>query len=125
MARQIIVIDYSQASATVNIACVFWLTAPAARVVPVPNFTSRIPVQGSGISWGITPAELAALQAGTVVEQMFSTQFPMAGNSNAIMQAGLLASYNSAQAQLAASANAGTHYVGASLDSVAGWSLGP
>ncbi len=122
--RQIVCVDYSQSTAVVHVTCVFWLVAPATRVVPFQGtFVSRVPVQGTTASWGVTPTELAGLQAGTLVEQLFDMPVP-AGSTNATIQAAVLAAYASSQTALNNQANAGSHYVGASYDGTS-WTLGP
>jgi hypothetical protein len=135
--RQIICIGESSDGVNVSLTAVAWLVAPANMVVPLPNFTSRVPSSTSGtapVSWGVTAAELAALQAGTIVEQQFTvtaTVAALTGQSqtaqNAIMENLAIAKYAALQTALNNSASiVTTHFVGAYLaaDGTT-WTAGP
>lgn len=110
MARKIIVLDVSKsASGDYSVRCAFWLTAPANRVVPKPASTTSMVVNA-------TAPEIAAIVAGTIVEQIVndSGAFP-AATTLASAQATLVTQYNAAQAALTATA-AGVAAVGLAWD---------
>lgn len=76
---------------------VFWLTAPANSVVPLPTFRSQVP--------GITSADLASLRSGAIVEVPFSaphiTNFSYpAGTTQAQVDSDIQALFAIAQAAL-------------------------
>ncbi len=67
MAKQIVVTSYSQNDTQFTIGCVFWY--------PI---TIGARTQTAGSSWsGASPAENAAIQAGTVLEEGQSFTFPV------------------------------------------------
>jgi hypothetical protein len=90
---------------------------------------SKVPlasVGGTLAGWGITGAELAALQNGTVVEQVSSVSLPVAGLTNAALEALGQARYTALQTALNNAASAlVTHFVGAWWDATDGWNAGP
>lgn len=117
---------------------VMWLVAPAARVVPNPNAKSIVPglsaivnIGGTGVS-GATM--LAAIQAGTIVEQFAQSgqvtlfqadgQTPLAASALATSFESIAQSqYTAAQAALTASALA-FHAPGAVWNGTT-WTAGP
>lgn len=125
MAREIIILGVqNQPDGSVIVSGVFWLIAPAALVVPLPNFVSKVPL-ASAVTWGITTgasSELAALQAGTTVEQGFASG-QLSGLTVAQIQAGLIAAYTNAQTALNNEAPA-SHWIGASYNGTA-WTAAP
>jgi hypothetical protein len=113
MAKQIIVLDVSKPNASdINVHWVFWLYPAAGREVPLPNATSL---------WrGAQPADITALQAGTVVEEPDAVQYP-AGSTKVQIEADLVARYNARAAAFAAKQNPNQFY-GVFFDSATGWS---
>lgn len=111
----------------VRVDMVNWLVAPVSFITPLPNFVSRVP-SSSVVSWGVTPAELAALQAGTIVEvsDSFSLQLSTV-SSPAVIEAAALARLAQNQAILnLQSAATLAHIIGASLGpDGATWTAGP
>src|SRR4051812_15316069 len=106
MARQIVVLDIvvePGSLAPYHVDGVFWLVAPAGRVRPVPAFTSAVPLD-TVVPWGVSATELAALRAGTLVEQSFSSDQQPNGTGVAAAEVSLLASFAIAQAKLTATA---------------------
>lgn len=126
MAREIIVLDAAQESTQVNLVITFacWLTAPASRIVPQPNFKSAVPLATNGPSWGVTATELTALQAGTIVEQVSSVSLPVSGLTVAACEAAVQARFTALQTALTSQVFSTTHFVGASWDGTT-WTAGP
>lgn len=119
MAREIIVTGVqSQPDGSVVVSGVFWLIAPATRVIPLPNGKSILPPAASVPTWGIQTAELSAIQAGTTVEQSFTSGQLAAGT----IQATLQAMYSAAQTALTNAAPA-SKWIGASWDGTT-WTAG-
>lgn len=115
MARKIIILDVAkQASGSFEVSAVFWLTAPANRIVPRPGAASAVP--------GATALELTAIQAGTVVEQSNATGAFPTGTNAATARAELVSRYNAQQAALDASA-AGADFIGDFWDGTT-WTVG-
>lgn len=134
MARKIIVLDAVQDSDGVNLIVNFvcWLVAPPSRIFPSPNFTSRVPLVAA-ISWGVTAAELSALQGGSIIEQSATIQESVAQLAaqatdalrNAILQSLATARYNALQTVLTNKVYvSATHFPGASWDGTT-WTGGP
>ena len=124
MAQRRIVLTNIQKQSTGDIIIygVFWLDAPANRIVLLPNFKSVVPAVAT-VSWGITATELAALQAGTIVEQAFDS-----GNLNSSLtvnqiQNGLQAALTAAQTALTNS-NPPNKFIGSSFDGTT-WTAAP
>jgi hypothetical protein len=112
---------------------VLWLFVPALAQTPLPAFSSRVPLQTgqpAGSTWaisGITSIELAALQAGTYVEQSVSLPIPVVMFSDAGTAAAIDAVYKFYQAKVnAAVPPSSVDYVGASgtVTTIAGGSNG-
>lgn len=123
--RQIIVLDAQQDLTGVNLNITFacWLAAPASRTIPLPGFVSRVPTQAN-VSWGITAAELALLQAGTLVEQVTTVQCVVANLTATIIEAAVQARYASLQSTLNSLVFSTIHFVGAYWDGTT-WTAGP
>jgi hypothetical protein len=124
MAREIIIVDVKNnpADGSFEIAAALWLVAPANKVVPQPSVSSAVP-PSSSVSWGVTTAELAALQAGTVVEQVIrSGQLPSA-TTGAQVKTALQNAYAAAQTALNNQAPA-AKWIGASWDGT-NWTAAP
>lgn len=103
MARQIIVLNAVVANGFITATAAFWLAAPANLTIPAPNFVSRVPLVANVPAWGATAAEVTALQAGTVLEQIFNTGQISAASAIAVETA-LQTAYTAAQAALTAQA---------------------
>lgn len=82
----------TQPDGSFSISGVFWLTAPANAVIPIPNFVSQNP--------NVDSATLVALQTGTLVEQPFNSGLFASGTVLATVQAALQAQYTAAQSAL-------------------------
>jgi hypothetical protein len=125
--RQIVVLDGTQdpTGVNLNITMVCWLVAPATRILPLPSFVSRVPQVSSAIPWGISTAELTALQAGTLVEQTTVVSLIVANLTVPMIEAACQARYVSLQQTLTnlVFANA-VHFVGAFFDGTT-WTGGP
>jgi hypothetical protein len=123
--REIIVLDAAQDTTGVNlvVTAAFWLVAPVSRVVPMPTFVSRVPVVAS-VSWGVSSSELSQLQAGTLVEQVTSVSFAVAGLTTAAIEAGMQARYAALQSVLTSLVFSTVHFVGAFWDGTT-WTAGP
>jgi hypothetical protein len=123
MAREIIVTSVqNQPDGSVVVAGVYWLIAPAARTIPLPNVKSAVPPQTGGPTWGYTTAELTALQTGATVEQTFQSG-QLHGLTVAQIQTGLQNDYAAQQTALNNLAPA-SHWVGASWDGTS-WTAAP
>lgn len=123
--REIVVIDISTSSdgLSLDLQAVFWLVAAATHIRPLPTFVSQVPL-ASAVSWGITPAELAALQAGTLIERTYDTgQMPKAGLTVGSVEANLQAAYAAAQTALTNAAPA-SKFIGSFWDGTT-WTLAP
>ena len=70
MAKEIIILSLSAGNQVTDqeVTVAFWFPVPAGHQIPQPNATSFFR--------GIAAAELAAIKAGTVVERIFTTQYP-------------------------------------------------
>lgn len=73
--REIIVIAVQKDARGIVVTCAFWLTVPTPLVRQAPAFASALP-SSTAISWGVTAAELAALQAGTIRELLVEVALP-------------------------------------------------
>jgi hypothetical protein len=94
MTLQVVVLNtvVNQSDQSFSVSGVFWLTAPANSVVLLPEFKSQYP--------SIDSATLLSLQAGTIVEQAFSSgQFPV-DTAAGDVQTALVAQYTAAQETL-------------------------
>ena len=120
MAREIIVYDAQTAGGGTILFYAFWLAVPASLQASYvnPDFVSAVPL-ASAVSWGVTSAELTALQNGTVTEVTDHGGLP-AGVTASQVGAFLTAAYTTAQTTLNNQAPA-KNYAGAYYDSVAGW----
>lgn len=115
MARQIIVLDtIADANGNQNIRVLFWLTPGANKQLPNPTAISAYR--------GVTPVELLNLQAGTVVEQSVSIQYPN-GTAAATIQADLQIRWATANTAFQAQPNL-NQFFGASWDG-ASWTAAP
>lgn len=113
MAKQIIVLDVTRPNGSdINVSWVFWLVPASGREVPAPLATSR---------WrDAAQADLDALKAGTVVEELYSAQY-VSGTTKAAIQADLVTKYTARAAAFAAMSNPNQFY-GVFRDSSTGWS---
>lgn len=88
MAKEIIVLETTvDANGNQNIRFAFWFAVSAGKQVPRPGFSSAYR--------GASSAESASLQAGTVVEQIGSAQYPN-GTATATIQADLQSRWTAA-----------------------------
>lgn len=116
MAKQIIILNKSAGPAGDQLFnCAFWIAVPAGQQVPLPGFVSAFR--------GATAAELAALQAGTVVEQQYSTQYP-ATFTTAQIESALQTAYATASTTFGNQPNPNTLY-GTFFDGTAWNAAGP
>lgn len=114
----IIVLDVRVAGGVGFCTCVFWLSAPTNRILPLPNFVSKVP---SAAPWSLTAGETTALQNGTVVEQFASFDgVPDLATLQTLVQA----AFNTAQTAMTNSAFATTKIPGAYWDKST-WTLPP
>ena len=119
MARDIVIIATRKAQdGTLSFDAVLWLATPPVLVKADPTRISL----ASGIALNpTTQAELDAIRAGTITEQLYTVTAPAAATANqvaAIILAGLVA------AQAALNATAPTKdYTGTYHDSAAGWTV--
>jgi len=96
------------ADGTITVSGVFWLQAPTNCIVLQPSITSQFKK--------ITPAQLAALQNGTIVEVPFQTCLYEAGTSNADIFTDLQSQYATAQTNLNNSAPVSSGLIGVVYD---------
>ncbi len=110
MAKQIIILGVSNSQTDTIVNFLMWFpVATVADRVPRPNMLS---------AWsGASPAEVADLQSGAVVERQMSESFP-SGTTAAQMKALLQGRYN---AEVTAFQPPGK-FQGTFFDSVTGWS---
>lgn len=88
MAKKIIILDTRKtANGGTDVGVVFWF--------PVASGREELAPDASSMYSDVTPAELSALQAGTVFETPHSASFPQ-GTSKVQIQAALVTAYNSA-----------------------------
>lgn len=109
MTIQITVIGAPKSGTDTNYVCAFWLVAPPNNVQPLPNFKSVVP------SSKIDAPTLAALQAGTLVEQQWSTGLLPSSSTLAQLKALAQAAYTAMQTALTAT-NPQIAIVGATFD---------
>ena len=96
MANQIVPLTYlpnATGDGLFAIGGVFWLVVPAANVIPLPFVQSKVPF--------IDGATLAAIRAGTLLEQPFVSQLFASGTSLATVQAALVTAFGAAQTLVA------------------------
>lgn len=91
-----------------SVSGVFWLTAPSTLIVPNPSIKSQFSQ--------ITSAELMSLQAGTLVEQAFTTSLYASGTSLATVQSDLSSRFSAAQTALNNAAPVISSLVGIAYD---------
>ena len=116
MGRQIIVYDASRSTnGDISLSYLFWLAVPAnlQAAYTNPSATSLLP-PSTAAAWGVTPAELTALQTGLVMEQHFSGQVP-SGVTQGQVETYLQNAYTAAQTAFNNAAPSKV-YVGASWD---------
>lgn len=106
MAKEVIILNtIAGVGGMTSVQYVMWLVPPGAAVVPNPNFISSYA--------GATASEISALQLGTTIEQVFTSEYPSSFTLAAI-ETDLLAKYNTAQAALTSGINPiqwyGTYY---------------
>ena len=113
MAKEVVVLTVRQDVAGLyNVTCVFWLAVPSGSEFPQPTFTSR---------WlGASPAENSLLQAGNVVEEVYTFWFPNT-YTKAQIETELSNAYSARQGGYAGQPKTGQFY-GLYLDSATGWS---
>jgi hypothetical protein len=114
----VIVLDVHVAGGLGFATCVFWMTAPTNRIVPIPTFKSAVP---STAPFSLTAGETTALQNGTVVEQVrtFDGCIDLPTLQTAIQNA-----FNATQTALTNSAFAASKLPGAFWDKTT-WTLPP
>lgn len=109
MARQIIILERLNEPSDFSFRYLFWATVPAARVGAYADAAATSAFKSA------TGPELAALQAGQVVEHVDTAFYP-AGTAIAVIEADLVAKFNVYQAQITAAnptVRYGTYYDGA------------
>lgn len=123
MARQIVITgDFkSPSDGSHDIRGIFFLTTPAALIIPKPAIQPFLPPVASW-TYGYTAAELAALQAGTITQQMFDTGRLDPALGNVAIRNAVKALYDAAQSNLNAMAATG-RFVGAVYDDTSGWTV--
>ena len=91
MANQIVPLSVAinPADSSFSVSGVFWVAVPAANVIPLPAFVSRVPFVDS--------ATLAQLRAGTLAEQAFTSMLFASGTTLATVQAQLVTNFTAAQ----------------------------
>jgi len=89
MTTQITVIAADKFGTDSEYVCAFWLTAPANGVVPIPAFKSAVTT--------VDAPTLSALQAGTIIEQLWSTGLLPSGTSIATLKTLAQNAYTAAQ----------------------------
>lgn len=87
----------NSADSSFSYSGVFWLSVPSANVVPNPNASSQVRF--------IDQLTLAALRAGTLVEQPFTTILFPSGTTQATAQTAMAAQYTTAQGIVTAAAS--------------------
>lgn len=92
MTTQITVIDAVTIGNDTSYYCIFWLTAPSNRVMPIANFVSRVT--------NVDPTILSALRAGTLVEQAWNTGGLPSNTPAATLKANAIAAYAAMQTAL-------------------------
>lgn len=115
--RQIIALEYKRGTGLgdKNLQYAFWFAIPEQRRVPIPNFTSAI----TKSPFQPTPAELADLQSGAVIEEVDTVQIPNGASQTQVRNA-LISRYNARAAEIAALPSIYQYY-GTSFDGTA-WS---
>ena len=112
MAKDIIILDVNAGDGGFNtVKCCFWIPNPN----PVPR-----PAGVTSAYANADASEVAAIQAGSVIEEVRSFSFPNT-LSQAQVEANLLAMYNARKTWYAAQVPPGKFY-GIYHDSVTGWS---
>jgi hypothetical protein len=115
MSLQIIILNTnSQADGSFYISGVFWLTAPASLILPIPSFKSQVS--------NITASQLTELQNGNIVEVPFNTGLYASGTTLDDAKTDLQSLYDSAQTKLNNSTPPSTGFIGAVFDG-ASWSI--
>jgi hypothetical protein len=123
--RQVITLDPSTNTAgNLLVKAAYWLVAPTNRTVPVPGFTSQVPLASSVVPYGVTGPELALLRAGALVEQVVTIPITNSGASNATVQAALAAQFSLLQTTLTNQVFSLPHLVGTYWDGTT-WFAGP
>lgn len=93
MSYQIIVLGgYTQPDGSFGVTGVFWLTANANAIVPLPNYTSKVPF--------ISLSDLGNLRSGTIVEQGFDSGLFPSGTVLATVESSLQSQFTAAQSDL-------------------------
>ena len=93
--RQIIVLNnLQQTDQTFNINCAFWLVPPVSQIRPLGT-------AGTTAVTNATGPELAAIQSGSVVEQIYSAVLPFSISIPSVGSS-LISRYNEAQRILSA-----------------------
>ncbi len=93
MAREIIILERLSEPSDMTFRYLLWATVPAARVSAYANATATSAFRNA------TAPELAAIQAGQVVERVDVFEAPI-GTPVATIQAALIAAFNRFQAQI-------------------------
>ena len=110
MAKEIIILSLSAGNQVTDqeVTVAFWFPVPAGQQIPQPGVTS--------LYRGASAAEIAALKAGAVVEQIYSTQYPNTFTLAQIQNA-LQTAYTEVQTAFSALPNPNLFY-GAFFDGV-------
>jgi hypothetical protein len=120
-ARQIIVLDV-RVTDILSVTASLWITVPAPLVKPAPGAGSALPPVAAAVAWGITPAELAAIQAGAVREVVTTITGPTTATP-AQVEARLISVLADQQNALSGQAPA-AKWIGAYFDGTT-WTLPP
>lgn len=114
MTNQIIILNTNtQSNGDFSVSGVFWLVAPANRIVPVPMNSSQVP--------NVSATQLTLLQNGTLVEVPFSTGLYPINTVLADVQSDLQTQYTNAQNTLNNSAPPTSGFIGVAFDGTS-WS---
>lgn len=114
MAKQIITLETNfSKGGVVRISAAFWLPVPSGQEVPIPSLAAS--------QWKNASAEdLAALQVGSVLEEVEQFNFPVTYGTDDRRK--FLQTYYEARAAALAEAPAKGKFYGEFFDSAAGWS---
>lgn len=110
MAKQIIILERVNEPSDNSFRVGFWASVPAARIAAYANANAVSAFKNA------SAPEIAAIQAGQVVEMVFTASYP-AGTALAFMTADLISQFNAYQASITAknpSQRYGTFYDGTS-----------
>jgi hypothetical protein len=114
MAKEIIILRVTTGpGGDTNVGLAAWFAVAAGREIP--------PTRTVTSAWpDASAAEVAAIQAGQVIEEVYSFQYPVTF-TKAQIQTDLVSKWNARAAQIAARPNP-NQFFGVFFDSVSGWS---